>query len=171
MASAPPTATAKDAIISIRGIHKYFQVGDVQVRALRGIDLDIEDGSYVAIMGPSGSGKSTMLNLLGCLDRPTMGEYFLGGDDVAKMDDDTLSAIRGKRLGFIFQSYNLIAQLTVVENIQVPLIYQQADLEEYGQRCRRPRQTRRPRRAPRPPPRPALRRPATARRHRPLTRQ
>ncbi|MDG2126215.1 MAG: ABC transporter ATP-binding protein [Verrucomicrobiales bacterium] len=134
MASAPPTATAKDAIISIRGIHKYFQVGDVQVRALRGIDLDIEDGSYVAIMGPSGSGKSTMLNLLGCLDRPTMGEYFLGGDDVAKMDDDTLSAIRGKRLGFIFQSYNLIAQLTVVENIQVPLIYQQADLEEYGQR-------------------------------------
>jgi len=134
MPTAPPKATAKDAIISIRGIHKYFQVGDVQVRALRGVDLDIEEGSYVAIMGPSGSGKSTMLNLLGCLDRPTMGEYFLGGDDVAKMDDDTLSAIRGKRLGFIFQSYNLIAQLTVIENIQVPLIYQQADLEEYAGR-------------------------------------
>lgn len=134
MPSAPPKATTKDAIISIRGIHKYFQVGDVQVRALRGIDLDIEEGAYVAIMGPSGSGKSTMLNLLGCLDRPTMGEYYLGGDDVAKMEDDTLSAIRGKRLGFIFQSYNLIAQLTVVENIQVPLIYQQADLEEYAQR-------------------------------------
>jgi putative ABC transport system ATP-binding protein len=135
MPSAPPKAPAKEAIISIRGIHKYFQVGDVQVRALRGIDLEIADGSYVAIMGPSGSGKSTMLNLLGCLDRPTMGEYYLGGDDVAKMDDDTLSTIRGKRLGFIFQSYNLIAQLTVLENIQVPLIYQQIDLEDYAQRC------------------------------------
>lgn len=134
MPSAPPTAAA-EAIISIRGIHKYFQVGDVQVRALRGIDLEIQEGAYIAIMGPSGSGKSTMLNLLGCLDRPTMGEYFLGGDDVATMDDDTLSSIRGKRLGFIFQSYNLIAQLTVLENIQVPLIYQQVNLEDYQQRC------------------------------------
>ena len=135
MPSPPPRATAKEAIISFRGIHKYFQVGDVQVRALRGIDLEIQEGAYVAIMGPSGSGKSTLLNLLGCLDRPTKGEYFLGGDDVATMDDDTLSAIRGKRLGFIFQSYNLIAQLTVLENIQVPLIYQQADLEDNIQRC------------------------------------
>ena len=135
MPSATPKAPAGEAIISIRGIHKYFQVGDVQVKALRGVDLEIKDGSYVAIMGPSGSGKSTMLNLLGCLDRPTMGEYFLGGDDVATMDDDTLSAIRGKRLGFIFQSYNLIPQLTVIENIQVPLIYQQADLDDYQERC------------------------------------
>ncbi len=135
MPPAPPIAPATEAMISIRGIHKYFQVGDVEVRALRGIDLEIEQGSFVAIMGPSGSGKSTMLNLLGCLDRPTMGEYFLGGDDVARMDDDTLSGIRGKRLGFIFQSYNLIAQLTVIENIQVPLIYQQADLMDYQQRC------------------------------------
>ena len=115
MPPAPPNAPAPEAMISIRGIHKYFQVGDVEVRALRGIDLEIEQGSYVAIMGPSGSGKSTMLNLLGCLDRPTKGEYFLGGDDVARMDDDTLSGVRGKRLGFIFQSYNLIAQLTVIE--------------------------------------------------------
>jgi putative ABC transport system ATP-binding protein len=135
MAPAPPIAPATKAMISIRGIHKYFQVGDVEVRALRGIDLEIDAGAYVAIMGPSGSGKSTMLNLLGCLDRPTKGEYFLGGDDVAQMDDDTLSGIRGKRLGFIFQSYNLIAQLTVIENIQVPLIYQQAKLGDYQQRC------------------------------------
>ena len=135
MAPAPPIAPATEAMISIRGIHKYFQVGDVEVRALRGIDLEIDAGAYVAIMGPSGSGKSTMLNLLGCLDRPTKGEYFLGGDDVARMDDDTLSGIRGKRLGFIFQSYNLIAQLTVIENIQVPLIYQQANLGNFQQRC------------------------------------
>jgi putative ABC transport system ATP-binding protein len=86
-------------------------------------------------MGPSGSGKSTMLNLLGCLDRPTMGEYHLGGENVARMDDDTLSTIRGKRLGFIFQSYNLIAQLTVIENIQVPLAYQGADLGKLRPRC------------------------------------
>ncbi|MCD8534449.1 MAG: ABC transporter ATP-binding protein [Verrucomicrobia bacterium] len=101
------------------------------VHALRGVDLQIAEGSYVAIMGPSGSGKSTMLNILGCLDRPTEGQYFLGGDDVAQMEDDILSNVRGKRIGFIFQSYNLIPQLTVIENIQVPLIYQSYDLKEY----------------------------------------
>ena len=122
-------------IIDIRDIVKIFQVGEVEVRALRGVSVAIKEGSYVAIMGPSGSGKSTMLNILGCLDRPTTGQYFLGGEDVAQMDDDTLSAIRGKRLGFIFQSYNLIAQPTVIENIQVPLIYQGVDLQEYEQKC------------------------------------
>ena len=105
------------------------------MKALRGVDLAIQEGSYVAIMGPSGSGKSTMLNILGCLDRPTSGQYLLGGEDVSIMDDDTLSAIRGKRLGFIFQSYNLIAQLTVIENIQVPLIYQRVNLKDYEQKC------------------------------------
>lgn len=127
--------TASNTIIDIRNIHKVFQVGEVQVRALRGVDLAIEEGSYVAIMGPSGSGKSTMLNILGCLDRPTSGTYLLGGEDVSQMDDDTLSAVRGKRLGFIFQSYNLIAQLTVIENIQVPLIYQGVNLKDYEQKC------------------------------------
>lgn len=122
-------------IIEIRDIQKIFQVGEVEVRALRGVNLAIEEGSYVAIMGPSGSGKSTMLNILGCLDRPTTGQYLLGGEDVSVMDDDTLSTIRGKRLGFIFQSYNLIAQLTVIENIQVPLLYQGVDLNEYEQHC------------------------------------
>jgi putative ABC transport system ATP-binding protein len=135
MPRGPSSIPAPEAIISIRGIHKHFQVGDVLVRALRGIDLEIQAGAYVAIMGPSGSGKSTMLNLLGCLDRPTMGEYRLGGEDVSRMDDDTLSAIRGRRLGFIFQSYNLIAQLSVIENIQVPLVYQQGDLEDSLPRC------------------------------------
>ncbi len=122
-------------IIDIRNIVKIFQVGEVEVRALRGVDLAIKEGSYVAIMGPSGSGKSTMLNILGCLDRPTSGQYYLGGEDVSQMDDDTLSSIRGERLGFIFQSYNLIPQLTVIENIQVPLIYRNVDLSKYEERC------------------------------------
>ena len=122
-------------IIRIRGVEKVFQVGEVLVQALRGIDLSIRQGEFVAIMGPSGSGKSTLLNILGCLDRPSSGEYFLGGEDVARMDDDVLSSVRGKRLGFIFQSYNLIPQLTVLENIQVPLIYQQEDLEKHRDRC------------------------------------
>ena len=122
-------------IIDIRNIVKIFQVGEIEVRALRGVDVAIQEGSYVTIMGPSGSGKSTMLNILGCLDRPTSGEYYLGGEDVSKMDDDTLSKIRGKRLGFIFQSYNLIAQLTVIENIQVPLLYQGVNLKDYEEKC------------------------------------
>jgi len=88
------------------------------------VSLAIQAGEYVSIMGPSGCGKSTMLNLLGCLDRPTSGQYHLGGQDVSQLDDDALSTIRGARLGFIFQSYNLIQQLTVVENVEVPLYYQ-----------------------------------------------
>jgi putative ABC transport system ATP-binding protein len=100
-----------------------------------GVNLNVERGCYLAIMGPSGSGKSTMLNLLGCLDRPTSGQYFLGDEDVSRMDDDELSEVRGQRIGFIFQSYNLIAQLSVLENIQVPLFYQGRNLKESHDRC------------------------------------
>jgi len=99
-------------------------MGAVTVEALRGVSFSIEPGDYISIMGPSGCGKSTMLNLLGCLDRPTSGHYFLGSEDVSQMNDDALSAVRGARLGFVFQSYNLIQQLTVVENIEIPLYYQ-----------------------------------------------
>ncbi len=99
-------------------------MGDVSVQALAGVSLAVEQGEYVAIMGASGSGKSTLLNILGCLDRPTSGEYLLGGEDVSRLNDDELSEIRSRRIGFIFQSYNLIAQLDVVENIDVPLFYQ-----------------------------------------------
>lgn len=123
-------------IIELAGVEKtYFLEGDNVVRALRGVDLKIYEGSYVAIMGPSGSGKSTMLNLLGCLDRPTAGGYFLGGVDVARMPDDELSRVRGQQIGFIFQSYNLIAQLTVIENIQVPIIYQNKNPIDYYDHC------------------------------------
>ena len=125
-----------DEIIRLEGVHKTYSLGDdVTVHALRGVDLTISAGDYVAIMGPSGSGKSTLLNLLGCLDRPSTGKYFLGGEDVSKMDDDTLSEVRGRRIGFIFQSYNLIAQLTVIENILVPLLYQGKDIRQYHDRC------------------------------------
>lgn len=105
-------------------IAKTYQMGPVRVDALVEITLTFEAGEYVSIMGPSGCGKSTLLNLLGCLDRPSAGRYVLGGVDVSQMDDDELSEIRGARLGFIFQSYNLIQQLTVLENIEVPLFYQ-----------------------------------------------
>jgi len=111
-------------IVQFHQVQKTYQMGLVTVDALRGVSFDIHAGDYVSIMGPSGCGKSTLLNLLGCLDRPTSGRYSLGGDDVSLLDDDALSAIRGARLGFIFQSYNLIQQLTVVENIEVPLYYQ-----------------------------------------------
>ena len=122
-------------IIRLQGLRKTYDLGEVQVHALRGMDLEIEPGSYVAIMGASGSGKSTLLNILGCLDRPTSGRYWLGGDDVSTLGDDALSIIRGQRLGFIFQSYNLIDQLTVVENIHIPLFYQGRDLQDCWEHC------------------------------------
>jgi putative ABC transport system ATP-binding protein len=103
---------------------KNYYLESVVVRALQGVTLTFDEGDFVALMGPSGSGKSTLLNLLGCLDRPTSGEYYLGDDDVAGMTDDQLSEVRSRYLGFIFQSYNLLAQYTVVENIEVPLLYQ-----------------------------------------------
>jgi putative ABC transport system ATP-binding protein len=101
----------------------YVLDGEV-VRALRGVSFDVPEGDYVAVMGASGSGKSTLLNLIGCLDRPTSGRLCLGDEDVSLLDDDRLSEIRASRIGFVFQSYNLIAQLTVLENIEVPLFYQ-----------------------------------------------
>ena len=125
-----------EPVIRIRGLEKVYSLGGETVAALAGVDLDVAPGEYLAIMGSSGSGKSTLLNLLGCLDRPTRGSYHLGGDDVSKLDDDTLSRVRGKRLGFIFQSYNLIPQLTVIENIAVPLYYQGNETPETLQRCK-----------------------------------
>ena len=113
-----------ECIVKFEDVRKTYRMGPVTVEALRGVSLDFHAGEYISIMGPSGCGKSTMLNLLGCLDRPTSGRFLLGGEDVSLMTDDALSAVRGARLGFIFQSYNLIQQLTVVENIEIPLYYQ-----------------------------------------------
>lgn len=117
-------AVATASIARLEQVRKTYHMGAETLDALGGVDIDILEGEYVAIMGPSGCGKSTMLNILGCLDRPTSGQYILGDIDVSQMGDDDLSAIRGSKLGFIFQSYNLIQQLTVVENIEVPLYYQ-----------------------------------------------
>ncbi len=111
-------------IAHVDDVEKTYQMGNVRVEALRGVNIPFYQGDYVSIMGPSGCGKSTLMNILGCLDQPTGGKYILGGDDVSLMDDNELSSIRGARLGFIFQSYNLIQQLSVVENIELPLYYQ-----------------------------------------------
>jgi len=112
------------SIVAIENLSKVYQLGSFELFALRDLDLSIEQSEYVAIMGPSGSGKSTLLNMLGCLDRPTRGTYRLADEDVSRLDDDELSRIRGAQIGFIFQSYNLIAQLNVIENIEVPMYYQ-----------------------------------------------
>ena len=117
-------------IVQVIDLVKNYYLESITVHALRGVTLKVEQGDFVALMGPSGSGKSTLLNLLGCLDRPTNGQYFLGDEDVSEMDDDQLSEIRSRYLGFIFQSYNLLAQYTVVENIEVPLLYQGCHLNE-----------------------------------------
>ena len=111
-------------IVELKKAVKEYEIGALRVTALRGIDLQIHPGEYAVIMGASGSGKSTLLNLLGCLDRLTSGAYLLDGSDISGFNDDQLSEIRSRRIGFIFQSYNLIPQLNVLENIQVPLFYQ-----------------------------------------------
>jgi len=120
----------------IQDVTKDYHLGGEIVRALRGVSLDVPEGDYIAIMGASGSGKSTLLNLLGCLDRPTSGTILLGDQNVAQMNDDGLSEIRASRIGFVFQSYNLIPQLTLLENIEVPLYYQGRLSTEARQRCR-----------------------------------
>jgi len=111
-------------MIEMHNLTKAYRTADVETTALNNINLEISEGEFIAIMGPSGCGKSTLMNILGCLDKPTEGSYYLGGEDTSEMDDDELSTIRGARLGFIFQSYNLIQQLNVLENIEMPLFYQ-----------------------------------------------
>ena len=126
MKETPSNNGSPSYVAELRGISKtYFKPdGSVLVEALRSIDVNIPHGEYVAIMGASGSGKSTMMNILGCLDQPTEGTYLLDGKDVARMDDDELSRVRGRKIGFIFQAFNLISELTIVDNVEVPLFYQ-----------------------------------------------
>ena len=117
-------------VIKIRGIVRNFPLGNEVVKVLKGIDLDIKRGEYVALMGPSGSGKSTLMNLLGCLDTPTDGTYELNGKDVSNMSQDELAEIRNKEIGFVFQTFNLLPRTTALENVALPMVYAGASKEE-----------------------------------------
>src|SRR5690349_14707597 len=110
-------------LIELRDVWKIYDLGEVKVEALKGATLSIEAGEYVALIGPSGSGKSTLMNTLGCLDRPTKGSYHLAGDEVADMSRDQRASIRNRRLGFVFQNFNLLARTTALENVELPLLY------------------------------------------------
>lgn len=119
-----------DNVIEIRGIIRDFKLGQETVHVLKGIDLDIKRGEYVAIMGPSGSGKSTLMNLLGCLDTPTAGSYNLNGKDVSQMTDDELADIRNTEIGFVFQTFNLLPRTTALDNVALPMVYAGASKKE-----------------------------------------
>jgi putative ABC transport system ATP-binding protein len=112
-----------DWVVDARDITKVYEMGDVQVHALRGLSIQIAEGEIIAIMGPSGSGKSTLMNILGCLDRPTSGEYYLDGEAVATLNDDQLASIRNRKVGFVFQSFNLLPRATSLANVELPLRY------------------------------------------------
>jgi len=126
-----------DPVVKLRKIERiyYKPDGSILVRALRGVDLQIPRGQSLAVMGSSGSGKSTLMNILGCLDQPTVGTYLLDGQDVASLDDSTLSKIRGEQIGFVFQSFNLIPQLSIAENVEIPLYYQGVHPSERGKQA------------------------------------
>ena len=122
-------------LIELKDVYKIYHMGDEDVHALDGVSLTIDKGEFVAIVGQSGSGKSTAMNIIGCLDVPTSGTYHLGGVDVSTMDDDQQAEIRNKMLGFIFQQYNLIPKLTVLENVELPLLYAGVGAEERKERA------------------------------------
>jgi len=128
--------TQKELVLSLKNVSKVYQLGKVELVALKGIDLDIHRGDFVTIMGPSGSGKSTLLNLIGCLDSPTKGKVFLKGKDISLMSESQLSQFRGKTIGFVFQEFNLLPQLNALENVALPMVFQEVSQEKRRKKAR-----------------------------------
>jgi len=131
----PAARHSADPVIDLRGAGKTYRTGTLEYEALRGIDLEIHEGEYVAIMGPSGSGKSTLMNIIGCLDTLTVGEYHLSGDDVSELDEVELAQIRNRRIGFVFQQFNLLASMSAWRNVELPLMYGRVPMHERKRRA------------------------------------
>jgi putative ABC transport system ATP-binding protein len=127
--------TSDGAVLQVQDVHKIYHLGETQVHALRGVSLEIRRGEFVAIMGASGSGKSTFMNILGCLDRPTSGKYLLEGTDVSQLEKKQLAGIRNRKIGFVFQGFNLLARTTALENTELPTLYSRVDKAERHQRA------------------------------------
>src|SRR5271169_6413071 len=132
---ATPGAAAASAVLRVEELHKYYELGETRVHALRGVSLEIQRGEFVAIMGASGSGKSTFMNILGCLDRPSSGRYLLEGIDVSQHDKKALALIRNQKIGFVFQGFNLLTRTTALENAELPTLYTKIDKAERGKRA------------------------------------
>src|SRR3954465_491092 len=124
-------------VISVRSLVKTYVVGEIEVRALRGVNLDVQPGEFLAVTGQSGSGKSTFMHIVGCLDKPTSGQYFLDGQDVSRMSKDQLAAVRNKKIGFVFQGFNLLSRTSALDNVELPLLYGGASAMKTAERHKR----------------------------------